>query len=104
MSKDINIDLKSLKTKILSIPSFLKQYVTFIFIISVLSIYGFLVWQINSLSNIAPSEQKIIEEQQVIKRPKIDENVVKKIEQLEDQNVAVQSLFKSARDNPFKDN
>jgi len=104
MSKDINIDLKSIKAKVLSIPGFLKQYVTFIFIISVLGIYGFLVWQINTLSNIAPSEQKITEEQQVIKRPKIDEDVVKKIEQLEDQNVAVKSLFKAARDNPFKEN
>ena len=38
-----------------------------------------------------------------VKLPKIDENAVKNIEQLEDQNIEVQSLFNEARNNPFSE-
>jgi len=77
--------------------------VVLIFVIAILGVYGFLIWQINSLSNIAPSEEKITEEMQIIKRPNIDQATIDKIEKLKDQNIGVQSLFKAARDNPFKD-
>lgn len=104
MNKDLNIDLNSIKAKLMQLPIFIKRYAVVIFIVSVMGVYGFLVWQINSLSNIPANEERIAQERQVIKRPQVDENIVRKIEQLEDQNVAVQSLFKAARDNPFKDN
>lgn len=104
MKNDINIDLNSIKAKLNSIPHFLHRYVVVIFVITVLIIYGFLIWQINELSNIPPNEDKITEEMKVIKRPNIDQATIDKIQQLKDQNIGVQALFKSARDNPFKDN
>lgn len=103
MKKDLNLNLskESLKSAFKSTVTKLRQYTVPIFAIFVLGTYGFLAYQINSLGNIQPSEEKILQEQQVIKRPQIDEETVRKIEQLEDQNIAVQSLFKAARDNPF---
>lgn len=105
MNKDLNfnLDLNSITANLRQLPRKLQKYVIEIFAIFVLCIYGFLVYQINSLSNIEPNEDKILEEQQIIKRPQIDESAVTKIQQLEAENIAVQSLFKEARDNPFKD-
>lgn len=105
MNKDLNINLS--KEAILSaLKGFvlkLRAYSVTIFAVFVLAGYGFLVYQINEFSNIKPNDEQILEQQQVIKRPQIDEETVSKIERLEDQNIAVQSLFKAARDNPFSD-
>jgi len=104
MKTDINLDVKTIKTKLQAIPRFLHRYIVIIFIIGIVALYGFLIWQINTLSNIAPNEDKITEEMKIIKRPNIDQATIDKIEKLKDQNIGVQSLFKAARDNPFKDN
>jgi predicted negative regulator of RcsB-dependent stress response len=103
MNKDLNFNLnaESIKKFGIKIYQDFKRYAVEIFAVFVLVVYGFLVWQVNSMSNIAPSEEKIAEEQQIIKKPQIDEQTIQKIEQLEDQNIAVQALFKSARENPF---
>jgi hypothetical protein len=105
MNKDLNINLSkdSIASTFKGFVLKLRSYSVTIFAIFVLASYGFLVYQISALSNIKPNEEQVLEQQQVIKRPQIDEETVRKIEQLEDQNIAVQSLFKAARDNPFQD-
>jgi len=100
----MNIDIKSIPKLFNKLARAIKPHIIFIFLISAISIYGILVFQINRLSSVEPSEEKISEELNTIKRPKIDQETIDKIEQLEDQNVAVQSLFQAARDNPFQDN
>lgn len=104
MSKDISLNIKRIPQEAAKIGEFFKKHIVVIFIVSLLSIYGFLIFQINSLSNSAPNEEKIAEQLNTIKRPKIDQETIDKIEKLEDQNVAVKALFKQARDNPFQDN
>lgn len=105
MNKDINfnISLESARQLLKKLTAFSRRYVVFVFATFVLIIYGFLVYRISTLGNIGPNEDKITEEKQVIKRPQIDEETIQKIERLEDQNIAVQSLFKAARENPFRD-
>jgi hypothetical protein len=39
-----------------------------------------------------------------VQRPQIDERTVDRIQQLEDRNVEIRSLFEQARDNPFSEN
>lgn len=104
MSKDLNFNLspEAIKTSALQLVKAAQKYVIEIFAVFVLAVYGFMVFQINSYANIAPNEDKVLEEQQVIKRPQIDEDAVSKIEQLQSENIAVQALFKEARQNPFK--
>lgn len=82
----------------------IQKYAVFVFLISIFSVYGFLIFQIGRLSQYEPDEAAVKEQLNTVKRLKIDQNTIDKIEQLEDQNVSVQSLFKSARDNPFQDN
>lgn len=100
----MNIDIKAIPKYFNKIIRFLKPHIVFIFLISIVGIYGLLIFQINRLSSIEPSDEKINEELNSIKRPRIDQETISKIEQLEDQNVGVQSLFQTARDNPFQDN
>lgn len=103
MSKNIEFNANQIPEAGTKILGFIKKHAVVIFIVSLLSIYGFLIFQINSLSNSEPNEEQIAEQLNTIKRPKLNEDTLKKIEQLESENVAVKALFKKARDNPFQD-
>ncbi len=98
-----NLDIKQLGSIIRSALSRMQGYATFIFIISILLIYAFLIVRISALSQATPNEDAIAEQSNTIKRLKLDETSIKKIEELESQNVGVQSIFETARDNPFQD-
>lgn len=80
-----------------------KRYSTFISIIAMLLIYAFLVVRISMLSQAEPNESAIAEQSNTVKRLKIDQNSINKIEELQDQSIEVKSLFKDARDNPFEE-
>lgn len=101
MSKDISFDVKELPKKLKPVFVFLKKYAVFIFIMVVLLTYSFVVYKVNTLSRTEPSEEAVLEKLQTVKRPKLDQSAVQKLEELEDQNVEVQSIFQQARDNPF---
>jgi hypothetical protein len=100
--KNSNLDIKQITTHVRGLLRRLQGYAAFLFIIGVLLIYSFLVLRISQLSQAEP-DAAAIAEQQTIKRLKIDQGSISKIEELEDQNIGVQSLFESARDNPFED-
>lgn len=89
--------------KLQPIFSFLKRYVAFIFVVAMLLVLSFFVFRINQYSRAEPSQDAIDEKLQSVKRPRLDKNVVDKIQQLQDQNVQVQSLFDQARNNPFSE-
>ena len=99
----MKIDLKTLPSIVLAKLKSIFRHAKFIFIISIILISSFLIFEINRLTSKEPSPEEITAQQEIIKRPKIDQGTIDKIEQLEDQNVAVQSLFKNARDNPFQE-
>lgn len=97
-----NLNLKQITNTIKTALSKLQRYSTFMFIISILLIYAFLIVRISVLSQTEPSEEAVAEQSNTIKRLKIDQASIDKIKQLEDQNIGVQSLFEEARDNPFQ--
>lgn len=99
----MKIDIKIITSKIKTILSWLKQHRTVIAVVLVLILYSAMVIEINALSRREPSEDAVSEKLQTIKRPRIDDATIKKIEQLEDNNVDVKALFKDARDNPFQE-
>lgn len=99
----MNIDLKELPAKLLPRLKGLKRYASFTVIISFLLVYAFLVLRINLLNRREPSDDAVTDKLQSVQRPKIDKDVLNKIQALEDQNVQVQTLFKQARDNPFSE-
>lgn len=99
----MNLDLKSLPTILNSVFKKLRRYTVFIFIIIILGLYVFLVYQIGQFSRVEADEDAVAEQLKTTPRLRIDQESIDKITQLQDQNISVQSLFKEARDNPFQD-
>ena len=99
----MKLEVKDVPKKLLPLFEKLKQYKTLLFIVSLALIFGFLIMKINTYAQIEPTEDAINEKLTNIQRPKIDANALAKIQQLEDQNVEVKSLFEQARDNPFSE-
>lgn len=97
----MNLEVKDISAKLLTALKGLKRYIVFIFIITVMIIYGYLVFHINSLASQEPEEDAVTERLKTVQRPRIDEDALLKIQQLEDQNIQVKTLFQEARDNPF---
>lgn len=98
-----NLNFKQIISKLLPVFNTLRRYSAILFIIMLVSVYGFLMFRINSLTNTEPSDETIAEKLQTVKRPKIDQSAVDKINELQGQNVEVKSLFDEARKNPFNE-
>lgn len=80
----------------------LNSYRGLLFFIVLTSLYSFIVWRINVLSTAPPSQADVQSASQSVKRPKISDETVQKLQRLEDNSVRVQSLFSEARENPFR--
>lgn len=99
----MKLELKDIPAKFSSVFAKLKRYMVFIFIVGFLGVYGFLVLRISSLSQIEPDESAVNEKVNSVKRPRIDQATLDKIQQLRSENIEVKSLFDQARDNPFNE-
>ncbi len=97
-----NIDIKQLTVLGQKAAGMAQRYASFIFILSILFIYVFLVFRVGMLAQAEPSEDAVAEKANTVKRLKLDQPSIDKIQQLQDQNIGVKSLFESARDNPFQ--
>ncbi len=81
----------------------IKRFAPIITIIGIVAVYVFLILQISNATQQTPSEELTSAQSEGnIKRLKIDQESVTKIQQLEDQSVGVQALFNEARQNPFQ--
>lgn len=81
----------------------LKRYSLIIGIILTAFLYAGLLLQINAFNRREPTDDAVTEKLQTIKRPKVDQSVVDKLQKLQDNSTDVQALFKAARDNPFQE-
>lgn len=99
----MNADLKDLPAKITPLLQKAREYSLFIGILVVLGTYAFLVLRINSFANVEPSQEVVTQQLNELQSPKLDEEAVRKIQELESTNVEIKSLFDRARDNPFQE-
>jgi hypothetical protein len=95
--------LADLLNKLKPLFGYLKTYAVFIFFLIFLGLLGFLVFRINQYARVEPSEDAIQDKLKAVQRPKVDQAVLDKIQQLQAQNVEVNSLFDKARSNPFNE-
>ena len=102
MNEVKKIDIKSLRSKVSDTLQTIKPYSLLIFIAFVGVVYGVLFLQINSLTSAQPTSEAISSHIQASQTPHIDEAVVKQLLTLQDNSVNVQTLFDSARSNPFQ--
>jgi hypothetical protein len=100
----MKIETKDILPKLKAFLATLRKYAVGIAIGVVILIYGYLVFKIGTISAVEPNEEAVTEQLQDTQRLRIDQEAINKIQQLEDQNVGVRSLFKAARDNPFQEN
>jgi len=99
----MNINIKKIPLYFKKALYSLQKFLVPIFILLVVGVNGFLVYKINQFSTQEPSSEQVSEQQNIIKRINIDQEAIDKILSLEERNIAVKSLFKEARNNPFKD-
>ncbi len=97
----MKIDVKKYLDQLTKLANQAKKYLGFMFVLVLLGLCGFLVFRINQFSHSEPSQDAIDEKLNASQRPKFDQATLDKIQQLQDQNVQVQTLFQQARDNPF---
>lgn len=99
----LQFNIKDLSNKLQPLVQKARRYIILIFILSLALVFGFLLIRIGMLAESEPSQTAIDEKLTSVKRPKVDQNAIDKIKQLEETNVEVQSLFNQARDNPFQE-
>lgn len=103
MSKDINLDLKSLQPLLKKALKILLKHAVFITILIVLLVYVLVVSRINQLANAEPSmdaETTALAKDSI---PRVDKTAIQQIQSLEQNNTQVQTLFENARTNPFQE-
>jgi hypothetical protein len=102
MSKDININVKSLPELFGRLGRKMVRYIPMLFFIVVALVYGFVLLRISSLAGAQPDNSTVAAEAAKL-TPHIDKSAVKQLESLKDNSVNVQTLFSESRDNPFND-
>jgi len=99
----MKLKTSSFTTKLAAVAGFLKRYVVIIFLVVLCGIYGYMAYRINSLTQAEPSDAAIAEKLKASPRPRIDQQAIDKMNQLEDENIEVHTLFQQARNNPFSE-
>lgn len=95
--------LDKYKEKALRYLVIARRNAAFAFVLFLVGIYGFLAWTFLGLYGSQPDETAIQAELKTIGIPKVDSQVVGKMEQLKDNSVSVQTLFDEARKSPFQE-
>ncbi|HUD03289.1 MAG TPA: hypothetical protein VMR51_00635 [Patescibacteria group bacterium] len=94
--------LKKILDKLLPIKNFVVRYAVLIFIVCVVGIFSFMTLLIAHYSNLEPTQYQIEDTKSSLKTFKLDDNAVQKINQLQDQNINIETLFNNGRANPFE--
>jgi len=101
MSKDLkDIDLKSLPAQFAQLAKKLGRYRVVLFFALVAGVYGFISYQIFTLSS-PDTNSSAVDTQVTSLTPHIDVKIVDQLESLNDNSVNVKALFEKARQNPF---
>ncbi len=94
------INLKDLLKKA---SSTVHRYAILGFLLFLVAVYGFLSWRIAHFSQLEPDQMEVTTQLKTAGVPNVNEDVIRKIEQLKDNSVSVQTLFEQARDNPLQE-
>jgi hypothetical protein len=94
---DLNTFISNVQTRLLE----LRRYSVYLFLGLVVVLYGFLLYRINVLSQAQPSAVTVSSDSRS-QSLRIDQNVIKQLQSLQDNSVSVKALFNDARNNPFQ--
>ncbi len=74
-----------------------------LFVLIIMLMYIYVAWRADVLGHAQPSQFVITSHETKLPQPHISQTTVNKIQQLQNNNVNVQSLFNQARQNPFQE-
>lgn len=94
--------IDDLKKKLVKALAFCSRYSFLIFFIIFAAMSGFLVTRIGELSRAEPSQAEIDQRLQDIKMPKVDDDAIAKLKELQGRNISIEALFDNGRTNPFE--
>lgn len=96
--------LDSLKKNASKITKLFTKYSFIIFLLIFAGMAGFLVTRIGNLSRLEPTQIELDTKLQDIKKQtKADADAIAKLEELEESDISIESLFDNGRTNPFED-
>jgi predicted negative regulator of RcsB-dependent stress response len=98
-----DLDLKKIAARLKDFKGTAIKHGAFIVLVFVLLVYVIVVWRINQLATVEPSEEQASAALDTVKVPKVDKNAINKIQSLENSSPDLHSLFNSARNNPFQE-
>ena len=96
------INLDTVLDKVVEQSKIVRKYSIAIFVIFIAILYGFLLFQISSLSNSQPTSEAVSSQVKAAQIPHINQSVVNQLQTLQNNSVNVQALFNQARNNPFQ--
>lgn len=99
----MKLTIKDFSSKLSPVLDKVRSYGGFMLVMITLGLFGFIVLQIRSYATIQPTQSEVDQKLQDLKRTRIDQDAIEKIEELESNNVDVKALFDEARDNPFQE-
>lgn len=99
----MKLDINNIPVLFSKLKDIVKPYLGFMLILIIMLMYGLVIWQIRFYVTQEPSEIKVAQELTTINIPKVDEEAINRITQLEDRNIQVKALFENARQNPFNE-
>ncbi len=95
-------EFENLLTKYLPlVKRFSKRYLVFTVFLLFMLLCSALVVRINLLSAKEPSLDQVNSKLESIQRPKVDKQTLNRLQELQDQNIQVKTLFDQARQDPF---
>ena len=97
-----SLNIKSLPEAASAQVKRVQPYTLVIFLVFLGLIYGFILFRISSLQGVEPSPDAVTSQVKAGSVPRIDPQVVKQLESLQDNSVSVKALFDQARSNPFQ--
>lgn len=94
--------LEKIIAKLTPVKNFVSHYAVLMFIAGVVIVLAYMTYSIAHYSNVEPSELQINEKKASLKVVKLNDAAVKKIQELQDKNISIESLFNNGRANPFE--
>ena len=99
----MKLNITTAKNGLQHAAKFARKHIVPIFLLFLFGIYGFLGLRIVALNQVQPNQSAVADKLKTAGVPHIDQGVLNKIQQLQDNSVSVQTLFDSARSSPFQE-
>lgn len=98
-----SLDLNSLMNGLRLFAPRLLRFAVVFFVLLLAGVYGFVLWRVQSLSAVQPTDADVSAQVKLSATPHINQTTVKQMQDLQDNSVSVHTLFDEARNNPFQE-